>query len=173
MIRRILTIIWGDQRGSALVEATLLTPVLLALVLGVFEFSWYFYHQQAIEIGLRDAARYIARIAASNDPTCSPGDWPSARYLATTGSVNTTNPNRRLNGWDPGQVHLECKAKPNTGGFLGGDGTNIYAIEASTGTIAATGSFSVPSFGLLGFLGVGPLTITVSHQERTFGRFFP
>ena len=58
---------WGDEEGSPLLEATLLTPVILALVGGVFEFSWYFYQQQAMEVGLRDAARYIARIAPSSD----------------------------------------------------------------------------------------------------------
>ena len=50
---------WGDEQGAALLEATLLTPVLLFLVGGVFEFSWYFYHQQAVEVGLQDAARNI------------------------------------------------------------------------------------------------------------------
>jgi TadE-like protein len=155
-----------DEQGSALLEATLLTPIVLSLVLGVFEFAWYFYQQQAIEVGLRDAARYIARIAPSSDPTCSPGDWPTARYLATTGSVDTTNPSRRIRGWDPGQVNFTCLAVPNTGGYLGGDGTNIYVVQAST-------SFGAPSLGFLSYLGVGPRTIAISHQERTFGRFFP
>ena len=166
MIRRILTIMWGDEQGTALVEATLLTPVVLALVLGVFEFAWYFYQQQAIEVGLRDAARYIARIAPSSDPTCSSGDWPSAQYLATTGSVDTTNTNQRVRGWTPGQVNFTCLALPNTGGYLGGDGTNIYVVQAST-------NFTALSLGFLGYLGVNPKTIPISHQERTIGRFFP
>jgi TadE-like protein len=161
--------IWGDEHGAALLEATVLTPVVLLLVTGVFEFSWYFYQQQAIEIGLRDAARYIARIAPSSDSSCGQSDpnnlWQKAQYLATTGSEDTSNPSPplRVRGWAPGQVNFTCLAVPNTQGLLGG--ANIYVIQAST-------SFGNPSLGFLGFLGLGPLTINVSHQERTFGKFF-
>jgi Flp pilus assembly protein TadG len=48
--------IWRDIQGSALVEATALTPVLFALVFGVLEFSWYFYDQHRVSTGVRDAA---------------------------------------------------------------------------------------------------------------------
>ena len=37
-------------------------PLLLGLFLGVFEFSWFFYNQQLVVSGLRDAARYMTRI---------------------------------------------------------------------------------------------------------------
>ena len=53
--------LWRSTDGTALVEATIITPVLIVLFFGVFEFSWYFYNQQLVEIGVRDAARYIAR----------------------------------------------------------------------------------------------------------------
>jgi Flp pilus assembly protein TadG len=35
---------WRDEDGSALVEATIVMPLLLSLFLGVFEFSWFFYN---------------------------------------------------------------------------------------------------------------------------------
>ena len=59
--RQTIQSLWRSTDGSALVEATVLTPVLIILFFGVFEFSWYFYNQQLVEIGVRDAARYLAR----------------------------------------------------------------------------------------------------------------
>jgi hypothetical protein len=53
--------IWLDQQGSALIEGALVIPLLIALVLGVFEFSWLFYQQHLVAIGLRDAADYLDR----------------------------------------------------------------------------------------------------------------
>jgi len=34
--------LWRDDDGSALVEATIVMPLLIGLFLGVFEFSWFF-----------------------------------------------------------------------------------------------------------------------------------
>src|SRR5215472_15836849 len=35
----------GDEEGSALIEAAILTPLLIVFFVGVFEFSWLFYQQ--------------------------------------------------------------------------------------------------------------------------------
>ena len=65
-------------------------PLLIALVTGVFEFSWFFYQQHLVTIGLHDAADYLAR---SSDP-CNPASpiWKAeqarAKHLATSGSVS-------------------------------------------------------------------------------------
>src|SRR5215472_9438063 len=40
--------IWLDQQGSALIEGALVIPLLIALVFGVFEFSWLFYQQHLV-----------------------------------------------------------------------------------------------------------------------------
>jgi hypothetical protein len=94
--------LWRNIEGSALVEAAVLTPVLVILFLGVFEFCWYFYQQQQIIAGIRDAARYLAQ--ASYDP-CIPDpvtkvDWvTNAQYLATTGTIDNSKP-LRVTRWD-------------------------------------------------------------------------
>ena len=164
MISRILRMLGRDERGTALIEGALLTPMLFVVVFGVFEFAWYFYQQQAIEIGLRDAARYIARTAQSDDTSCGPNTdpniWPNAQNLATTGS--TAGGTARVAGWTAGQVNFTCLAIPNTDNYLGGDGTSIFVIQAST-------TFTDPSLGMLGFLGLGPWLVSVPHQERIIG----
>lgn len=152
--------IWLDERGSAIVEATILTPVLLLLFLGVYEFSWFFDQQKLIEVGLRDAARYVARSAASNDSSCDPGVWSSARNLATTGSV--TGGQLRVPRWTASDVNFQCLAVPNNENYLGGDGTYIYVVKAST-------NFHYLSLGFFGFFGLSAPNIVISHEERVIG----
>ena len=47
-------------------------PVLVPLLFGVMEFSWYFQKQQLVESGVRDAARYLARTAPDTTPPTDP-----------------------------------------------------------------------------------------------------
>ena len=56
---------WLDQQGSALIEGAAMVPLLILFFVGVFEFSWFFYRQHLVTIGLHDAASYLAR---SSDP---------------------------------------------------------------------------------------------------------
>ncbi len=65
----------------------MLVPLLFVFVFGVYEFSWFFYQQHVAAIGVRDAARYLARV--SNPCDYRSAAWPieqaNARTLATTG----------------------------------------------------------------------------------------
>jgi len=63
----ILQSLWRNSEGSALIEGALIVPILLVLVLGVFEFSWLIDQQHLISTGIHDAARYIARSANPNE----------------------------------------------------------------------------------------------------------
>ena len=63
MFTRSVASVWRDDEGSVLIEATILMPFLVTLMFGLFEFSWYFHKQQLVESGVRDAARYLARVA--------------------------------------------------------------------------------------------------------------
>ena len=50
-----------------------MVPVLFTLMFGVLEFSYYFYQQHLVSTGVRDAARYLARV---QDPTPRPRRRP-------------------------------------------------------------------------------------------------
>jgi Flp pilus assembly protein TadG len=82
--------LWRDQQGSALIEGAVMVPLLIAFFSGVFEFSWFFYQQHLVAMGLHDAASYLAR---SSDP-CSPTSraWKvevaQAKNLASSGSIS-------------------------------------------------------------------------------------
>src|SRR5258708_25089012 len=76
--------LWRDREGSVLLETTVLTPMLFTLLFGVFEFSFVFLQQQLIEAGVRDAARYLARVPLSSGSTpCTQTDPATGTtYLA-------------------------------------------------------------------------------------------
>jgi len=156
----------ADEEGSALLEGAIIIPVLCVILFGIYEFSWFFYQRHVISTGLRDAARYAARLPSSCNQS-SP-EWPTiqafARNLATTGSVGGGA--LRVSGWTSAAVRLDCSAIENSN-ELGGarsyrGGAMVYVMTAST-------RFREPTLGLFGFLGLPAPTISVSHSERVIG----
>lgn len=155
-----------DSEGSALVEGAVIVPLLIVLLLGVYEFSWFFYQQHVISSGLRDAARYLAR---SHDFCGSgPANWAaveeSAKNLAVRGSI--TDGFSRVKGWTPVMVTLRChqidNLPPASGLAAYRGGSVVYVITAST-------QFIEPSLGFFGLLGLPLPVISVAHSERVIG----
>lgn len=156
-----------DQTGNALVEATIMVPVVLILFLGVFEFSYVFYQQQLIEIGVRDAARYLSRTSSGN-PCLQTTIVTNAANLATTGSINASTPSRVCtNGicWALAPADITCAPSTDLGSYLLPDGTFGTPLII---TVSTTG-FVDPSLGFFGVLGFAPPTIPFTHSERYLG----
>jgi TadE-like protein len=157
--------LWLDQRGSALIESAAVIPLLIALVFGVFEFSWLFYQQHLIAIGLHDAADYLAR---SPEP-CNPfsrawmAEQQHAKTLATSGSLSGGA--ARVRGWTAEMVTTKCKRIDNPIGRDGLSrfrGASIYVVIAST-------EFTYPSLGFLDLLHLRSPVISASYSERAIG----
>ena len=153
-----------DTEGSVLVEATILTPVLFSLMFGVFEFSWYFHKQQLVEAGVRDAARYLARVAPDNGTNpcalTTPSNYPAnARNIAVTGVVSGGT--ARVTGWTTGSVSLSCAAVNNSAG--------TYSSSATIYIVTATTNFADPALGYFGMLGLTTPNLSASHSERSIG----
>src|SRR5262249_50171783 len=148
MLARRQRLFWRDQQGSALIEGALMIPLLIAFVFGVFEFSWLFYQQHLIAIGLHDGASYLTR---SPDP-CSLASrtWKveqqHAKNLATRGSVSGGV--ARVKGWTAEMVTIQCTKIDNPVGDNGLNrfrGASVYVVTAST-------KFVDPSLGFLDLL---------------------
>jgi hypothetical protein len=154
------------EEGSALIEGAIVVPVLCILLFGVYEFSWFLYQQHLISIGLRDAARYLARSPARCNPI-SPS-WPideaSAKNLATTGSI--LGGAARVRGWTAATVRLTCTPIDNP---IRASGLSAYRGGPMIYVATASARFNYPSLGLFGFLGLKSPTISVSHSERVIG----
>jgi Flp pilus assembly protein TadG len=164
--RSTLLLLGHDQTGSALVEGAILLPLLIVLFIGIFEFSWFFYQQHLISLGVRDAARYLARLP---DPceTAAP-QWTAAearaRNLAATGSISGGAP--RVNGWTAAMVTASCRPVANVIDLEGlpsyRGGPAIYVVTVST-------RFRDPTLGFFGLLGLDAPQISASHSERVIG----
>jgi Flp pilus assembly protein TadG len=152
--------LWGDCEGSAFIEGAILVPVLLLLVLGVFEFSWLIDQQHLISTGIHDAARYIARSANPHDATIQ----KYAKTLATTGAIDGDT--ARVRGWTMRDVNIRYASVDNP---VGANGLTPFRGGAAIQSVTVSTIFTVPSLGFFGFLGLKPPALTVSHQERVIG----
>lgn len=160
--------IWRDEEGSALLEGAIVVPVMFALILGTLEFAFVFYEQHLVSTGVRDAARYLAR----TDPAAAAAQT-TAQNLATTGSA-AGGSYRRVAGFDPADVAISFSTVANT--IDGTTGLRPYRQAATVcggpnavTIINVTGSFTHSPFGFLGYVGLGPPTILVTHSERCIG----
>jgi Flp pilus assembly protein TadG len=161
--------LWRDEDGSALVEATIVMPLLIALFLGVFEFSWFFYNQQLVVSGLRDAARYMTRIELTDgnlDP-CIQKDQNGVLYTADAANIATTaeatGGSARVHGWSAADVTISCfsSAALDAGNYADGS-TSMTIIDVAT-------RFADPSLGLFTTLGLKLPMLSFSHEERFIG----
>ena len=164
MFTRSIASVWKDAEGSVLIEATVLLPMLLTLMLGLFEFSWYFHKQQLVESGVRDAARYLARVAPDGINPCTlttPVNFKAqAQNIAVTGVA--TGGTARVVGWTTASVTLACSTFTNNGTTPYEGGSTIYLVTAST-------NFADPALGYFGFLGLTAPSLSASHVERSIG----
>jgi Flp pilus assembly protein TadG len=153
---------WLDQQASALIEGAAMVPLLILFFVGVFEFSWFFYRQHLITIGLHDAASYLARSSDPCDPTSHA--WKTAleqaKNLATTGSISGGA--ARVRGWTADSVKPHCTKIDNpigTNGLSRYRGSSVYAVTVST-------KFTYPSLGLLALLKLQSTNISASYSQR-------
>ena len=154
--------LWRDQRGSALIEAAAVIPLLIALVFGVFEFSWLFYQQHLVAIGLHDATDYLIR---SPDPcNATSRAWKTeqqhAKNLAIAGALNGGA--ARVRGWTAEMVTIKCSKIDNPierNGLSRFRGVSVYVVTAST-------EFANPSLGFLNLLHLRRPVISASYAGR-------
>lgn len=157
MVPRLLQSFWHNDRGTALIESAIVLPVFLLLVGGVYEFGYFFYRQQLMTIGVRDAARYLALTSNPNSATTQSDAINLAVYGSISGGITP-----RVSDWSPDVVTISVTAANNSSGI-------VYCGGCPVATITVSSSLTDPSLGFLGLLGVKPPTITVSHQERWVG----
>jgi hypothetical protein len=148
-----------DEGGAVLVEMALVTPLVILLSAGVFEFSNIIHTKLLLEAGVIDAARYIAR-CSDPDATCeSSGSNLAANAEVSGGSA-------RIDGWVPADVAVNYLSVD----AVAEDGTQIYRSNtAEVRIVQVSTTYAYPGTGLWDFLGFGDLALTAAHEERVMG----
>lgn len=152
----------ADQRGAALVEMTIITPLMLVLAAGVFEFSNIIQTKLLLEAGVRDAALYIARCAGVASDCEDDG-----KDIAITGTTG----NARVTGWATTDVNISYSSFPVVVDPVTGL-QNYRSASANVITVEVGTAYTYSVFkgtGLWDYLGFGALTLTAAHEERVLG----
>jgi hypothetical protein len=150
-----------DDKGAAAIEAALTFPFIVLLGSGLFEFGSVFYNYEMIQTGVRDAARYLARV----------GDLPSsetaARNLAVRGTVNASAP-LRVSWWQAADVQIIYRTTPNP--IDPNTGLRLYRGNDPLTVIRVSTDLDYNGIGLLNAVGLGPVRVTAAHEERYVGQ---
>jgi len=151
----------SDDRGAVAIEAAVATPFLVLVAGGLIEFGHVFYNYQLIQTGVRDAARYLARV---QDPTAAE---TAARNLAVTRSVVAGRP-QRVDWWQTGHVQITYRQTPNPPDAT--TGLRLYRGNDPLTTVRVETAVDYPGLALLPILGFDQLRITAAHEERHVGQ---
>ena len=148
----------GDTRGTATLELAVVLPVLFSIGFGIFEFGNIIYNYHLISNGVRDAARYASGLPQGSADS-------AAKSIALTGRISGTE--YRISWWtDPTTISITPILVPNNlvsgiKEYRGPDPIVMVRVQAIV-------PYSLP-LGFLGYLGLGPITLTATHEERLFG----
>ena len=169
----------GDSRGTAAVEMALVTPLLLAIMLGSVELGNYFMNEHNLVVAVRDGARYAARQSFTNYTSCSgaPGGTVDAdtKHVVMDGYLSTgsiTTPNIAA-----GDITLSISCASTAGGqnMLGiyrsrfGGTCNGSSANGCAQTVKVDANVAYRSvLGALGFSGVG-MRLRASSQAGVTG----
>ncbi len=131
----------SDRSGTAAAELALALPFILVLILVTLEGGHFLYAEHKVSKGVRDGARYAARLPFSNFP-CPSGPIDSTaltqiQQITRTGFPNGDNPdlggtdNPVLGGWNTGDVTVTVNCVSGQGGLYTSVGGNAPRIRVN------------------------------------------
>ena len=148
-----------DQSGAAAAEMALILPLVLALLFTTFEGSYYMICEHRVVKGVRDAARYAARLDLSNY-TCPGGTFSGStatvQNLTRTGALSGGT--ATVPGWINSDVTVAVTCATGQGGIYAATGGNAPLVKVST-------RFAYPS--IMGTLGFTNATIDIGAASQS------
>ncbi len=157
MIRRFS----AAQDGVALVEFALVLPMMLVVFAVMIEGSRMFISYQAAISGVRDAARYLARVAPAN--ICDTGG-NLAGYTAQLQTI--VGKDRGGKGVLPGDVTLISVTPSHVC-----DDEGLRGGKVAVATVSARVTIDFPFGGIFTLIGAeqAAVTTTITDRARIFG----
>lgn len=146
--------------GAALMEAAIVFPLVLILMLGVIDFGLAFQQYHTADKSMRSAARYLARVP--EQAACdSAWGWENAKQLAVHGTTDPgDNPKYLIPGWEPEDVTITFKHRDPECAPPPLDDPLVLVLETQI-------LVEVQTLVALGF--PGTITVRVRHEERHIG----
>ena len=145
-----------DGRGNAVVEFALVLPLLLLLFTGITEIGRAYYQANAVEKGLRAGALFAGR----NDFPLTAQVRTMVANLVKTGTLDGSGP-YLVSGWADVNADLNI------------DDTLTFPVDATTTIpvvrVTATVPFDPLIPGMLTLVGLGDVTIQLSHEQAYVG----
>lgn len=160
MAMRAISSFLRDERAASLVEFSLVAPLLILLMCGMAEFANGMRQYHIMEKGVRDAARYVARVQMTGC-TIPGAAITSAQNLALTG--RTSGGSNLLSTWtDPNTVSVTVSTCFN-------NAAETYRGRASIPIIQVQASAPYTDLGLLDIIGIGAINLQVTHRQIWIG----
>lgn len=151
-----------DETGAILVEFGIVMPFMILMLAVIFESGRMLWSYQVTVAGVRDAARYLARIAPID--ICLNGGNLNGY---TTTLMDIVEKDASQNSLFPTYVSI-TSVTPSLTCVVG-----TYRVNpAPVGTVTANLTIEFPFSGIMSYFGGGLSTInaTVSDQSRIFGQ---
>ncbi len=148
-----------DSSGAAAAEMVLILPVALALLFATFEGAYYAICEHRVIKGVRDAARYAARLDRSfyACPAATfTGSVSTIKNLARTGQLSGGS--SAVSGWSDSDITVSVTCASGIGGIYDATGNYAPIIRVST-------AVNYPS--LLGALGFTSSTVRIGAAAQS------
>lgn len=159
-MRPTLSRFFKSKRGAALVEFSLVAPLLIFLMCGLAEFANVMRQYHIMEKGVRDAGRYLARMPMAGC-TLNGAAVAQAQNLALTG--RTTGGSYLLPSWTDASTItvavVQC-VDNSSGAYRGRDDMPVIEVTADA---------PYADLGLLSVIGIGDIDLEASHQQLWIG----
>lgn len=157
-----------DEHGTALVEMALVAPLMVVLSAGVFEFGNMIQQKMLMQAGVNDAARFAARcnsqmytdfgLAAINCANL-------AANIAVFGNAAGTG-SPRVVGWATTNVTVDIANAADCHDAVVSGVTHYRSVTTQVCIVRVTNSKVYSDLGMLSLIGIGPMTLTGTHEER-------
>lgn len=154
----------ADRTGAAAAEMALVLPFLAALMFGSFELGNFLLSEHVVQKGVRDAARYAARLPMTQYPGCAPSAAAETQIQRVARTGQPDGQTVRLYGWTADNTTSVTMTCDTSGTYTG-----LYA-EFPDGVPVVTVSAAVPYepfFGGLSF--AGTMMLNATSQAAVFG----
>jgi hypothetical protein len=149
-----------DSRGNNLIEAAIITPLLVLLTFSIVDFAAIFYAYLALENGVSQATRFAVTGNTLDDP-----DKPGAK-LSRQDSIITAMRNATPTLTIPAEAFTFAHMPPGSGTWLSGTGGPLDIEKVSV-----TYQWSLLSPVLRPFFTNGEIDLVVNSSMKNEGRF--